>query len=87
MYVNENVPPTLLVHGTDDRCVPYSNSIKLQAVLDKYSISNKLITTSGTGNNHMLGGKPNRTDAVKPITYKNETWVNDAKEWIIQYLR
>jgi dipeptidyl aminopeptidase/acylaminoacyl peptidase len=86
VYKTDKLPPTLLVHGLDDRIVPYSNSIKLNAALDNTNVPHTLITVTGTGNNHMLGGKPNRTDSVKPIEYKNQAWVNETKDWLKVYL-
>jgi acetyl esterase/lipase len=87
-YINKTkkLPPTLLIHGMDDRIVPYSNSVKLNAMLDETSVPHKLITVTGKGNNHMLGGKSNRTDSVKPIKYKDQIWINEAKEWMETYL-
>ncbi|MDR1099706.1 MAG: prolyl oligopeptidase family serine peptidase [Treponema sp.] len=89
IYVNrkDKLPPTLLVHGLDDRIVPYSNSIKLNAALDTTNVPHKLITVIGTGNNHMLGGKSHRTDSVKPIKYKNQAWINETKDWLELYLQ
>jgi acetyl esterase/lipase len=89
MYVYETgkLPPTLLVHGLDDRIVPYSNSIKLNAALDNTSVPHKLITATGTGNNHMLGGKPDGSVSVKPIKYKKQAWINEAKDWLEVYLQ
>jgi acetyl esterase/lipase len=89
MYVHktDRLPPTLLVHGLDDRIVPYSNSIKLNAALDNTNVPHKLITVTGTGNNHMLGGKSHRTDSVKPIKYKNQAWIKETKDWIEAYLQ
>jgi acetyl esterase/lipase len=87
VYKAEKLPPTLLVHGLDDRIVPYSNSIRLNAALDNTSVPHKLITPTGTGNNHMLGGKSHKTNSVKPIKYKNQTWINEVKEWIELYLK
>jgi acetyl esterase/lipase len=89
MYVNKNsiLPPTLLVHGLNDWIVPYSNAIKLNTALDNTSIPHKLITPTGTGNNHMLGGKSGNTDSVKPIIYKEQAWINIAKEWMDAYLQ
>jgi acetyl esterase/lipase len=87
VYKKDKLPPTLLVHGLDDRIVPYSNSIKLNAALDNTNVPHKLITVIGTGNNHMLGGRSNRTDSVKPIKYKNQAWINETKDWLEVYLR
>jgi len=88
MHLNRdaNIPPTLIVHGLQDQIVPYSNSVKLSTALERYSISHKFITTTGNAGNHMLGGHPSRADSVVPITYKNVTWVDEAKEWLRQFL-
>jgi acetyl esterase/lipase len=83
----DKIPPTLLVHGEKDIIVPHSNSVRLNEALDNTSVEHKLITVTGTGNNHMLGGEPNTTDSVKPITYKNQVWPNEVKEWLETFLR
>jgi acetyl esterase/lipase len=83
----DKIPPTLLVHGPDDKIVPYSNSVKLNSALENISIPHKLITVTGSGNNHMLGGEPNRTDSIKPIKYKEQVWINEVKAWIETYLQ
>jgi acetyl esterase/lipase len=85
-YKNKQIPPTLLVHGLNDTIVPYSNSIKLNNVLNSISVPHKLITVTGSGDNHMLGGKSNRTDSIKPIRYKNQLWIDELKEWMKEYL-
>jgi acetyl esterase/lipase len=87
-YVSDadKIPPTLLVHGVDDVIVPYSNSERLINALDSAS-EHKLIAVTGNGDNHMLGGSPNDTFSVKPITYKGQVWPNEVKEWLETYLR
>mgnify|MGYP002647461909 CR=1 FL=1 len=39
----------LLVHGTDDRLVPYENSVKLHKALSEASVYSELITLEGAG--------------------------------------
>jgi acetyl esterase/lipase len=88
VYKNGKVPPTLLVHDLDDTIVPYSNSVKLNAALDKTTVPHKFITVTGSGNNHMLGGFPNKAIlAFKPIVYRKQQWVKDAKAWLENYLQ
>ncbi|GHU86081.1 hypothetical protein FACS189473_5340 [Spirochaetia bacterium] len=89
MYVDtpNALPPTLLVHGQDDRIVPYSNSARLNAALDAASVPHTLISPAGSGNNHMLGGEPIWTNSVDPITYTGQAWVNEAKTWMEVYLQ
>jgi len=87
MYVikTKKIPPTLLVHGRSDNQVPYSNSVRLKLALDITSIHHKLITPVGNGNNHNLGGIAFSTD--EPTLYKEQTWVEELKEWIKDYLQ
>jgi acetyl esterase/lipase len=87
VYKTANIPPTLLVHGRNDSIVPYSNSVKLNAALNNASVPHAFYGVSGSGNNHMLGGASNRTDSVKPITYTNQAWIDDAKKWMASYLQ
>jgi hypothetical protein len=61
-------------------------AVKLSDELKKYAISHQFITTTGTASNHMLGGMPNALASIEPITYNNEAWVDEVKEWINQYL-
>ena len=86
-YVSKNrlIPPTLIVHARSDNQVPYSNAIKLREALENNSISHKLITPTGSGNNHMLGGEVISNNS--PIDFKNQSWVNETKKWIEYYLR
>jgi acetyl esterase/lipase len=47
--VDENDPPTIIIHGTEDELVAYENSVKLKAELDKNNVRNELVTISGAG--------------------------------------
>lgn len=80
-----NIPPTLLIHARSDNQVPYSNAVRLKAVLDYVSASHALITPSGMADNHILGGRSYTENA--PILFTNQKWVNEAKQWIEPYLR
>ncbi|MCL2231749.1 MAG: alpha/beta hydrolase [Treponema sp.] len=79
------IPPTLQVHGRDDNQVPYSNAVRLKKALDCASVPNKLITPGGDGSGHMLGGKVERD--TEPVSYADQAWVNEAKEWLEPFLR
>ena len=46
-YVNENTPPTIIIHGDSDPIVPYQQSVNLKEKLDKYSVKNRFITVPG----------------------------------------
>lgn len=47
--VDKTNPPTIIIHGTDDKLVDYVNSIKLKAELDRSNVRNELVTISGAG--------------------------------------
>jgi len=85
-YVSKDVkiPPTLLVHAKNDDQVPYSNALRLKAVLGSASVPHNLITVGGSGDSHMLRGTVYRDD--DPITFNGQAWVNEAKEWLETYL-
>jgi len=86
MYVSgtKKTPPTLLVHARSDNQVPYSNSSRLMNALDCVSTPHKLITPTGCGNNHLLGGKVCASDS--PIVFTGQAWENEVKDWINAYL-
>jgi len=86
-YVSKDgkTPPTLLIHARNDDQVPYSNVIRLKAVLENASVPHKLITPEGNADNHMLGGKVYKDN--EPITFNGQVWVKEAKEWMEAYLR
>ena len=78
------VPPTLLVHSKDDDQVPYSNAERLIAALDNTSVPHKLITATGSANNHMLGGLV--FSDVDPVNFGKQLWSEEVKKWIETYL-
>jgi acetyl esterase/lipase len=86
-YVSKTrkIPSTLLIHARNDDQVPYSNSVRLKTALDCASIPHALITPTGDGNSHMLGGELFASDS--PILFKNQIWVSETKEWIEAYLQ
>ena len=43
-YVTQESPPVLIVHGTNDPIVPYSQSLKLKEELDKKGVYNEFIS-------------------------------------------
>lgn len=53
--VNTHSVPTLLIHGTDDIGVPFSNAARMQAKLNDLHVENALITFDGAG--HIWTGK------------------------------
>lgn len=58
-YVNENSPPILIVHGTNDPLVPYQQSIILYDKLNKNGIKTEMIPVEG--GNHGKFSKEERS--------------------------
>lgn len=48
-YVSADDPPVLIVHGADDRIVPFDQSVKLDAALRAAGVSSVLIRVEGGG--------------------------------------
>jgi acetyl esterase/lipase len=53
-YVNGNAPPTIILHDTNDRTIPFSNAMSLNRVLNVYDIPHIFIQ-SVTDSKHELG--------------------------------
>ncbi len=53
-YVSADDPPVLMIHGTEDRTVPYSQSVSLKQALEQAGVYAELITIEGAG--HGLKG-------------------------------
>jgi acetyl esterase/lipase len=49
LQIDKSDPPTIIVHGTADQLVEYSNSTGLVQKLDSVGVKNKLITLEGAG--------------------------------------
>lgn len=46
-YINQNTPPTFVIHGDADPIVPYEQSVRLVEKLNEYNIPNEFITVPG----------------------------------------
>ncbi|NMH26837.1 alpha/beta hydrolase [Flavobacterium silvaticum] len=66
--------PTLLIHGTKDELVLYSNAMFMKEVLEKHHVENKLITIEGAG--HSAGMDKPESEA------KN---LDEIEKWIRKY--
>ena len=55
--VNQDTPPTLLVHSKDDKGVPIGNSELFLAALKKHNVPGKLLTYEQGGHGYGLGRK------------------------------
>jgi len=49
LEIDKNDPPTIIVHGTEDKLVSYSNSVALAEKLKANNIKHELITLEGAG--------------------------------------
>ncbi|HVF97992.1 MAG TPA: alpha/beta hydrolase [Flavisolibacter sp.] len=73
LYHVKNIP-TLLIHGTADRTVPYSQSVKLNKELDSKKVPHKLFSLSGADHDLML-----HDPKTKARLY------NETMAWILKY--
>ena len=46
-YVRAGLPPIITIHGENDDIAPYSDAVRLHAMLDKAGVPNKLVTIKG----------------------------------------
>lgn len=66
-YVNAGLPPFLLLHGTEDNSVPYSQSVNFKAKLDHYCAPCEIITIEGAGH-RITDWEAIRPQYIKDIT-------------------
>ena len=74
-FIDKTDPPVLLFHGTDDKTVPYSQSVKFKELLEKAGIPVELVTAKGAGHGHIN----------KPPYY--ESTVKKMEEFIKKYFK
>lgn len=48
-YIRAGLPAIISIHGNKDNIVPYAQTVKLHATLDKVGVPNKLVTINGAG--------------------------------------
>ncbi|WP_348799804.1 prolyl oligopeptidase family serine peptidase [Flavobacterium adhaerens] len=70
--VNEQTPPTFLVHATDDHAVPVENSINYYLALKKSNVLAEMHLYQNGGHGFGLGTKGTHTD-----------WTTACKSWLI----
>jgi acetyl esterase/lipase len=63
-YVSRNDPPILTVHGTEDRIVPYDQSVRLDAALQKAGVPSYFVTVAGAGHGDFAGAVDGRVKAM-----------------------
>ena len=59
-YVQNELPPTLTIHGDADPVVPYEHAVRLHAALEDAGVPNELHTVPGGGH-----GGFNRTETLE----------------------
>jgi len=69
--VNENTPPTFLVHATDDQAVPVENSINYYLALKKNKVAAEMHLYQNGGHGFGLGTKGTNTD-----------WPTACQKWL-----
>jgi acetyl esterase/lipase len=55
--VTKDYPPTILIHGTDDTDVPYSQSVQMEKELTRADVEHRLISVPHAGHD-LSGGDP-----------------------------
>lgn len=69
-YVRKNAPPFLLIHGTEDKVVPFQQSQDLAEKLQKVGVSARVIPVTGEG--HGWRGKKLLETLVSTVDFFNE---------------
>lgn len=59
-----HMPPTLLIHGTNDPVVPIDQSINFRSLLQKSSVPVKLVTIPRAGHELLSGGVARKTQKI-----------------------
>ena len=62
-HVTADFPPTLMLHGTKDKDVPYSQSVAMAEAFKKAGVEHELFTVEGGGHS-LWGGDPKRIQAA-----------------------
>ncbi|MDD3877063.1 MAG: alpha/beta hydrolase [Bacteroidales bacterium] len=68
--VNTTSIPTLLIHGTEDDGVPYSNAVKMKAKLDSLNVISSFTTLDGSG--HIWTGNTLEEARLKTLNWFKE---------------
>ena len=67
-YVSPDVPPTIVVQGTEDEMIPYQNSVELYEALQKNGVDSVHISYEGAG--HFLGEEFEEANAARTAAFE-----------------
>lgn len=70
LFVSEDDPPTLLIHGDRDELVPLSNSERIKAAFDEANVTSKLIVIEGAA--HGFRGEDGERASSALVAWFNE---------------
>ena len=70
LFVSEDDPPTLLVHGDADQLVPLANSERIKAAFDEANVTSKLVVIEGAA--HGFRGEDSERAASALVAWFNE---------------
>lgn len=70
-FIDKSDPPFLLFHGTEDKTVPYEQSVKFKKLLERAGVPVELCTAEGAGHGHI-----NRQPYYEPTLKKMEEFIN-----------
>ncbi|MXX77148.1 MAG: alpha/beta hydrolase [Holophagales bacterium] len=70
LFVSEDDPPTLLIHGDQDQLVPISNSERIKAAFDEANVTSKLIVIEGAA--HGFRGEDGERASSALVAWFNE---------------
>ncbi len=76
-WVDEKDPPVLMIHGTEDRTVPFAQSEKLLQALEAVKVPAKLVPYEGLG--HGLRGRGGQQAP--------QDWHPVALKWLDEYVK
>ncbi len=80
-YIDATDPPVLIIHGKNDRKVPYNQSELLVMALEEAGVEHKLVPVKNAG--HGFNPRPDKNAKIKPSKKKIEAmWV----KWFKKYL-
>jgi len=72
-YVRSGLPPFFLIHGTEDKSVPYVQSVNFQAKLQEASVPCEIVTIKGASHRLTDWGKFDASYREKMIAWLKQT--------------